>query len=81
MPVNKIAALTTRFEKELYVCGYTSLQFLFNTSILKSAQNAPLQRVWDFIAQNYKLLCSDAVLLSLLLLVLSFGYLSVFVAL
>ena len=81
MPVNKIPALTTRSEKELYVCGYTSLQFLFNTALLKSAQNAPLQRVWDFIAQKCKLLCSDAVLLSLLLLVVSFRYLSVFVAL
>ena len=61
MLVNKIPALTTCFEKELCICGYTSLQFLFNTVILKSAQNVPLQRVWDFIAQKCKLLCSDAV--------------------
>jgi hypothetical protein len=79
--VNKIPASGTCFEKELYIGGYTYLQFLFNTVILKSAQNVPLQRVWDFIAQKCKLLCSDAVLLSPLLLMTSFGYLSVFMAL
>jgi hypothetical protein len=51
---------------------------LFNTIILRSAQNVPLQRVWDFIAQKCTLLCSNAVFLSLLLLVAYLGYLSFF---
>jgi hypothetical protein len=35
VPVNKIPGLTACFEKELYICGYTSLKFLINTVILK----------------------------------------------
>lgn len=76
VPVNKIPASTACFEKELNVCGYASLEFLFNAVILKSAQNVSLQRVWDFIAQKCKLLFSDAVLLSFFV---AHGILQVFV--
>jgi hypothetical protein len=83
MSVNKLPSSTACFEKELYeyICCYTSLQFLFNTVILKSDQNVPLQRVWDLIAQKCKLLCSDAELLGPLMCMTSFGYVSVFMAL
>jgi hypothetical protein len=75
--VNKIPALTTCFEKELYICGYISLHFLFNTYFEKCSE-CPISLLKSV---TYYEVCSDAVLLSLLLFMASFGYLSVFMAL
>jgi len=47
------------FEKELNIFGYLAILFLFNTVILRNAQNWPLQEYCITLLKKCKLACCN----------------------